>query len=519
MKRGAGDQGVRGPRAPYVSNGRPRLSAKKIAQMMQMKTAAAYPRAQFGTTYTRRGVPGSWSMNEYGSTWRTANPDQRIQRKEAGYTGAGMYMGGAGAYKPKVNRFKKANKWLGFAGSVKDAGMQMLGQGEYTSNSIVSGAGSSQFAESVPSFRSTGEDGAITIVHKEYITDIYGNSAAAQFNNTMFTLNPGIERTFPWLAQIAANFEEYTLNQCIFTFRSLITQDSTIAGGQVGTIVMATNYNVGNPPFTDKATMMQYAKASSSRVTDTCLHGIECDPSINSGSAGKYVRSGPVLVGQDPKTYDVGLFQIAVSGTPTGYVNQPIGELWVSYSVSCRKPRLFTGLGSAISTDYYAGSTACTPALPFGTNVLSAQQNNLGTSLTQAGGVITITFPATFTGVVRCTLFIAATFTTFPVTNVTAGGAATLPSDMPVAGGSNFFINAPGSAGWVAGGTNAMRSFDVRCTTNYGGASNTATITLPAFTVSSWSYTSLSIVENNELSQVPGSVPALINSSGVVTIL
>lgn len=460
----------------------------------------------------------------YGASLKTANDQQRAQRFQDKMYGQGMYMGGAGAY-GGVNRFKKAQRWAGFARNMLSTGRSLMsGQGEYVTNSTI--AGDSGFAESVPTF-GTAEDeiGAIMITHKEYITDIYGNSSSGAFSNTAFTVNPGIERTFPWLSQLAANFEEYEFKQLIFTYRPLITSDTSSTNGQVGTIIMATNYNVGNPEFADKATMMQYGGAASAKTTDSLLHGVECDPTKLSGDVGKYVRTGPVLVGQDAKTYDIGKFQLAISGTPTNYANQPIGELWVSYSILCRKPKLFTGLGSAISTDLYCAKTGCTYGLPFGTDVLSGQQNSIGSVLTQAGQQFTITFPATFTGCVRMTLsFIhsnSSAANTGQYFNVSvSGNSCVLANDIP--GGAGVGINNRTSniiAGVITNVQTVMY-VDVKLTTNYGGASNSVTFSLLGNALANMTIAQMQlyITEMNELGQVPGQQPVLVNTSGTAVL-
>lgn len=457
------------------------------------------------------------SLSRYGASAKEASAEQRNFRSTDRMHGRGMYMGGAGRYGGKVNRFKKANKWTGFASGL--ASRVMSGQGTYTGNSLIEMPNNQPddvpFANTVPTFSSAENDetGAIVISHKEYITDIYGNPTAGSFVNTAFTINPGLERTFPWLSQLASNFEEYELKQCIYSYRSLITQDNSSTGGQVGTVIMATNYNVGLPPFNDKATMMQYAGARSCRVTDSELHGVECDPSKLSGTPGRYTRTGPVLVNQDPKTYDMGLFQIAISGTPTDYINLPIGELWVSYTVVCRKPKIYTGIGSAISTDYWAGSTTCTLASPFGSKLLSGQQNCIGTKLAYGSNIVTVTFPATFIGVVRLLLQVAGSFTTAPSVSAIAfaGGAASC-QDIPQAGSLAFNYSSTSTT------TGLFYMFDVKLTTNYAAVNSSVAVTL-AGVATNVTYSCLTITELNELGAEPGKAPVLINSDNVVVSL
>lgn len=351
------------------------------------------------------------TSDRYGMTWDTATPQQKVLRMQDRYTGMGAYYGGAGAY----NRLNKANRWMGFARGAMTAGKSMLqGSGDYVYNSTFP----QNSGQSPPQFSSVPDElGSIMVSYKEYLTDIFGNdletTTGVNFSSVQYNINPGLERSFPFLSQFAQNFDEYDLKQCVYTYKSTINTDSSTTNGQVGSVIMATNYVVGSKPFTDKNAMLQYAGAASARVTDVSIHGVECDPDKLSGTRGKYVRSAPVLVGKTQELYDHATFNLAISGTPAAFANEPIGELWVEYTVILRKPKVLTGQGQAISRDIWAHQTLIQeqaiyvwPDNPLLT--LHGQQNSIGTSLdvsyntapTGSNGNntwITITFPAWYT--------------------------------------------------------------------------------------------------------------------------
>lgn len=288
------------------------------------------------------------------------------------------------------------------------------GRGSYagTKNNLFTDS-ADQYA-SEPSFTSRGDEtGALTIRHTEYIKDIYGNSVDAGSNPFPFTIsstqiNPGLEESFPWLSQVAQNFEEYSLKQLVYTFKSTLA-DVNSANGQVGSIVTATNYNPSMPEFRDKGLMMQYAHAHTTIATMTNVHGVEADPGKLSGSEGKFVRASGVPATEDIKTYDHGKFQIAVCGTPAALADLPIGELWVDYTIELRKPKLFTGVGMGISSfqvknnDY--GHNTLVGHNPVGNLTSSVsfpvynKQNTLNATLSAAGaGVTQIDMPDTSSG-------------------------------------------------------------------------------------------------------------------------
>lgn len=372
-----------------------------------------------------------------GGTGKYYRKRRRNVRGRGMYTGQGAY--GMGPSFQRGPGFVKSYRIIG-----NGTAQTFKGSGAYTptANAIVrygkSGAYSKSDPDIVPMFNAINKD-TVQVSRREYVAEIYGpplipgSQVCEPFALQQYAINPGLERTFRWLSQIASNFDEYELQQCIFTFKSTTTESGNQTNGQVGTVIMATNYNAAAPIFREKNTMMQYAGSVSSRLTETCIHGVECDPRLLSGSRGEYVRTNPVVTNQDIKTYDHGLFQIAIANCVANLANQSLGELWVSYTVKLRKPKFFTALGLGITKDLFKRNTsenstttqqATGPIL--GTNFLTGQQNNLGAlyqegnsaasdikiinpltgfpgSLTTlgAGPYWTITFPAAYSGFLK----------------------------------------------------------------------------------------------------------------------
>ena len=323
-----------------------------------------------------------------------------------------------------------------FANSLTPAGLMghgaYYGRGNYAGgNNLILGGGSNGTA-SISSLHD--ETGAVTISHTEYLTDIFGPPIGQPFQNLVFPLNPALQQTFPFLSQLACNYDEYSFISLIFMYKSTTTDIGTSTTGQCGTVIMCTNYNASGAPFQDKGLMMQYSDAASAKTTDNLDHGVECDPTKNAGNAIQYTRSGPVSGTQDIKTYDLGNFQFAIANSPAGFANNPIGELWVQYRVQLRKPKLFVTRGLAIDKDQFIADAATGAVAQAGINVFgtsingvySAQQNNIGCLLQPSytfaytglgtpaqtatvGTGFSITFPAFYNGNLRITLLIAGT--------------------------------------------------------------------------------------------------------------
>jgi Viral coat protein (S domain) len=179
-------------------------------------------------------------------------------------------------------------------------------------------------------------ENTLCISNREFISDFSPPANSGSFYTPISgAINPGLGTLFPWLSQIALYYEEYEFEQLIFEFKSMVTEGNQNAQGN---LIMATQYNALNPLFTSKTQMENYDYANSSKVTQNSFHGVECNPQLNAAAA-LYVRSGTVPTGQDAKTYDLGLFQIAISNAYQA-ANINLGELWVSYKIKLRKTKL-----------------------------------------------------------------------------------------------------------------------------------------------------------------------------------
>lgn len=274
-----------------------------------------------------------------------------------------------------------------------------------------------------------------TVSKCEFLQSIYAPissppTAPGGFQNQVLTINPGLQQTFPWLGLVAPQFEEYELKQLMFYWRPMVT-DFNSGTGQAGEIIMVTQYNPSDAPFTDTLRAKSYDGAMSSKTSIPMNHGVECDPKLNSGAPGKYVRIGPLDgQNQDLKQYDWGNLNVIVNGTPPGYSGQLLGELWCAYTVTLRKPKLPITTGATILRDYFESATPplqgeqeADLTLPLNATTwvnqlyVSAQQNRIQGSLvplySAPGTIIGTTgpsfswrykVPAWYTGTVRFTV-------------------------------------------------------------------------------------------------------------------
>lgn len=210
------------------------------------------------------------------------------------------------------------------------------------------------------------KDGRFIVRHREYLQDVITGAAGA-FKVSAYPIQPGLETTFPWLAQVAQAFGQYKMRGMIFEFKSSSADALSSTNTALGTVVMATEYNAALPLFTDKQEMENHQYATSARQSSSIFHPIECarDASV---SQQLYTRTGAVPAGEDPRLYDFGNFQIATVGQQAANVN--IGELWVTYEIELLKPQI-NEVGSVQNANYYqnidlSGTGITATPRPFG---------------------------------------------------------------------------------------------------------------------------------------------------------
>lgn len=361
---------------------------KLIKEDVKAKRKVSYPRKDYGTItipvprYTAAG------QEQFGITQATANNQQLANRAFYNFSGDGEYFRGNGMYQTGPggqtnmrhtgrfsgeggffddlgNFFVRAGKTLipvakdvarvaapvignaiapGIGGMVGSAAANaFLGEGEYEVddnpmmivqepvvkyNNLIN-SGSPQ-TKSTAIIESAGDEtGDLIFTHNEYIHDL--TSLTTDFHTLeRFEINPGIFGSFPLLSQFAQHYEEYDFIQCIFEYKSLVTEGNSTAAGSV---MLCPNYNASNPNLPDKRSIENASGAVSGKVTGSLFCGIECANDKTAYGGIKYVRTVDI----DPagrRMYDLGFLQIAAQGVPAGLA---IGELWCRYKVRLSK--------------------------------------------------------------------------------------------------------------------------------------------------------------------------------------
>lgn len=276
---------------------------------------------------------------------------------------------------------------------------KFLGFGDYKveSNSIVERA-----AKGIPVMHSSNM--STVVRHREYLGDVITSSTIGAFRQTPYSINPGLITTFPWLSQVAQQYQEYSFKGLVFEFISTSGNALNSTNTALGTVMMATQYRSTAPPFLNKVALLNEYYSTDAKPSENCMHAVECDPKENPFNI-QYVRNTALVAGEDEKMYDLGTFVMATTGFQAASVN--VGELWISYEVELKKPQLTNWTG--ISSAHYVFNGTYTASTGFGNLPASMIYDNIGLQVDYLNRIIT--FPVGFQGSVNIVLVYGTTVT------------------------------------------------------------------------------------------------------------
>lgn len=232
-----------------------------------------------------------------------------------------------------------------------------LGQGDYTvsSNSLVSQV---RPDGTIPSMHKDGQ--TVVVRHKEFLGEIL--SSASYTVQRRFPLNPGDINTFPWLSAIAAQYTEYKIRGMVFHYIPTSGTAINSTNPALGSVMIQTSYRATEDPPASKVEMMNEYWATEARPSDPFVHPIECDPKENPFNV-QYIRNASVSNTENILMYDLGVTTVATTGCPAS--NNIIGDLWCTYEIELKKPKLAQRTMEGTETVSIISQGSTNPAQPF----------------------------------------------------------------------------------------------------------------------------------------------------------
>lgn len=209
-----------------------------------------------------------------------------------------------------------------------------FGKGDYgkSVNQIVAG-GRSPISVNQGSDRT----GDIFISQTEYLGNVTATNA---FHIEEYELNPGIHKTFPFLSQLANNYELYEWDGLMVCYKPLSGEGGS--NNVLGKVIIATNYDPTAEKFKNSLEMQNYDYCSTGKPSQTVVHGIETAQSSKLTRM-LYVRN--TAVKRDKAFTDIGKLFVATEGMPSGS-SGAIGELHITYRIRLSRAKLYASLGN-----------------------------------------------------------------------------------------------------------------------------------------------------------------------------
>lgn len=231
------------------------------------------------------------------------------------------------------------------------------------------------------------------VQHREFLGNVVSSSSANTFDIASFLVNPGDPICFPWLAGIAAQYDQWRPHGIIFEYKT--TSGSFNGTDQsLGAVILASDYDVLDAAYGSKAEMENSQFVVSASSDSNIMHPIECNEKER-GQNWYYTRKGQATLstGDSARFNDLCNFQIATSGISGTSVT--LGELWITYDIEFTKEQLGNGamgLGNLMYSLSNATSADVTAAAPFGTTTGQVVKTTSTLLVTVSG--TTVTFPA-----------------------------------------------------------------------------------------------------------------------------
>jgi hypothetical protein len=208
----------------------------------------------------------------------------------------------------------------------------------------------------------------LSVRHRELISLV--SAANGGFPLQSFRINPGNTGLFPWLSNIAANYETYKFKGLRFLY---VSQAPTTAPGSVRMVV---DYDVLDASPNGVVQMSSMVGCVSSPLwAGTGGKLMHVSSASNLSKFKEYFVATTVPAGADAKTYDVGRMFLSIVSS-SGAALPDIGELWVEYDVCFYTPQLQDTAGKVVSNTIVSAPTTVSSSAAFAPLATAISQVN-----------------------------------------------------------------------------------------------------------------------------------------------
>jgi hypothetical protein len=176
------------------------------------------------------------------------------------------------------------------------------------------------------------KNGVVSIEHSEMISSVWMNPV---FTALSFPINPANPTLFPYLSNIARNFEQWSTDSIVFHYKPMTSMSTSTPG--LGSVTMATQYDVFDDVFDERRQMLATLNAESSAPVNALSHVVRTVKDRSQFHILKVRDAG--FAEERKQMYDLATTTVAVEG---GSAEFNAGELWISYSIKFYKPKFAT---------------------------------------------------------------------------------------------------------------------------------------------------------------------------------
>jgi len=260
---------------------------------------------------------------------------------------------------------------------------KLIGSGDYVSNQLVK-TNSLLMPQSLSKDNSNHQ--TIRVQHREYIGDLVSSSTS--FNTQVFNINPADSTVFPWLSNLASNFEQYHIHGLAFEYVSSTSE--YYSAGAMGTLMMGAQYDLNSPLYASKRIMENSDEVISFRPDKCAVYGVECKKQ----ALNKYTTRESNLV---PTPFTDYVRFVVGYQTP---ITAVLGELWAVYDIELTRPIItniatspvdaFAHYQQAVSDISWStvGATIFSPVSTLGLTVLVSQTTSKVLNFSISGAAV-----------------------------------------------------------------------------------------------------------------------------------